>query len=162
MTDQRLGLWGTALIALPSFFYLFAFGPNLDYPMSLPALLAAIIMYPGLGPLAFFAVPAIFALQFGLFRQHDAAFRTGTLIFFLALLVLSAFYMANSWNYGVTWQGLTFTIFSHIQYAMIVGLLTWIVYLVLRDRRRTHVCWLNIGCFFALNWGAFPWLGELP
>ncbi len=161
MIDQRLGLWGTALIALPSFFYVFAWGPNLDFPMSLPAILTAIILYTGLGPLAFFTVPAVFALQFGLFRQHEAAFRIGTLILFLALLILSAIYMLGSWRLGLAWQGLPFTVFSYVQYGLIVGLLLWLAFLVLRDARPKHSCWLNIGCFFALNWGAFPWLGEM-
>lgn len=84
-----------------------------------------------------------------------------SIILFSITIILSLIYLISSWNYGVAYQGLSYTI---AMYAL--NLIFWIVMILLfRINRKTPSFklsfifhWIS---FAWLAWVSFPWLGEL-
>ena len=147
-----LGLTGR----IPDLIHPFPLILIVPYMLGLMAKVAWIIwLVPMIGPTAFLLWSS------HLFRGSQIIPRR-SIVLLVALIVLSVIYFISLWSWGITYQGVIFTVFmAAANFCMACSL----VYLGFYSKKsptfiRNYIFHLSI--FVWLVWSAFPYMGELP
>ncbi len=103
----------------------------------------------------------IYVIEFSLIRNRK---NFGTFILILAIFfsVLDIWYFYGAWEFGVEYQGYTYT--KIVAIGNMVGFASLVIlsYLGVKTKSRTLQHSANLFLFLLLSWYAFPYLGELP
>lgn len=147
---------GTPAIALVSSSLLTM--PKMSPLVPMPIYLVLLFWFSSFGFLIF--LPALYILSVLVLNMSK---NVGRLVVALtsAIFILDMAYFANSWNYGLMYQGQYHTTHVFVENLIGFGVVFCLSFSGLRRSSKTYQQSANLLLFILLAWCAFPYLGEL-